>query len=166
MVLQLFLLLWIKKDLCILDMAVNRQSSLVGCCWSSRKLSSWQYHAFVRELYRALSCSLLSSCSFGLLLFYTGACTTLICPIHLFLHPCTITTGVYVKSCLAAPGKHRLKSLYVWFPLFYYVGHSCFCLQNRLWISGFFFVFLSSGQHLTDEKQKTCMYERVCVYMY
>lgn len=54
----------------------------------------------------------------------------------------------------------------VWWPLLSSLSHSCLCLQDRLWIPLLFFVHLSSGQHLTDEEQETCVYECVCICIY
>lgn len=41
----------------------------------------------------------------------------------------------------------------------------CFSVQDKLWVSVFFFVLLSSGQHLSNEEQEACMYESVFVYV-
>lgn len=51
-------------------------------------------------------------------------------------------------------------------PLLCFYCHLHFSLQDRLWASCFFFLLLPSGQHLPDEKQETCMYERVYMYVY
>lgn len=100
--LQLFLLSWLKKVHCLQEIMESHQCSLVQCCWSSRILLPWCCRKSVRKWYRALSCSLLSSCSCGYLRFYMVACTTLTCPMQPFPQLCTTTTGWYCRFCPVA----------------------------------------------------------------
>lgn len=126
-VLQLFLLSWLKKVHCLQEIVESHQCSLVQCCWSSRILLPWRCRKSVRKWYRALLCSLLSSCSCGYLHFYMVACTTLTCPMQPFPQLCTTTTGWY-WSCPVALEKLRVRRQCVErFTLSFSFFHVLFC---------------------------------------
>ena len=77
-----------------------------------------------------------------------------------FFHTCALLLQVCIWSMTVTV------CLITSFLLLSLLSHSCLCLQDRLWIPLLFFVHLSSGQHLTDEEQETCVYERVCICIY
>lgn len=160
---QLLLLLWIKNVMWVPEIMENQWSSEVASCKDSRMLYRERWNTSSRESHRALLCHQLASYSSALPLFCTGAFTSLTCPAQHFPLLCTITSGVYERFC---PGAPCSDTLLVFLALFS-PGQFHFCLQDRVWLSSFFSVFISTGQHLTNQGQQTCtMWAHVSVSLW